>query len=175
MEKLLKDVAVSLLSLAVLAVGRVADGARGLRAGSWPTERRKRALVGSPAARAARAAERERIRALVAALGAVEGVEHLLTQVLDQCVRPSSQGPDHPRGTLLVCRIHARAHFVVRGTSWGPCGGSTRRAWRGGGPTAGGRTRTGAWSTRCAGTAAAASTPTAGGWTPRACPAPAHG
>ncbi|MFF4380961.1 hypothetical protein [Kitasatospora sp. NPDC001547] len=114
MKKLLKDLATSLVGLVVLLVGPVVDGAQSLRARHWPTERRKLRLIDSPRARAARAAERERIRGLVAALGAVEGVEHVLTQVLDQSTRPTFHGSDHPRDTLLVCRIHARAYFVVR-------------------------------------------------------------
>ncbi|MGW7584824.1 hypothetical protein ACWGKU_15730 [Kitasatospora sp. NPDC054768] len=114
MKKLLKDVATSLVHLVVMLVNPVLNGVQSLRAVHWPTERRKLKLVDSPAARAARAAERERIRGLVEALGAVEGVEHVLTQVLDQSTRPSSYGLDHPRDTLLVCRIYARAYFVVR-------------------------------------------------------------
>ncbi|RGD56648.1 hypothetical protein DR950_01520 [Kitasatospora xanthocidica] len=114
MKKLLKDVATSLVYLVVMLVNPLLNGVQSLRAHHWPTERRKLRLIGSPTARAARAAERERIRALVEALGAVEGVEHLLTQVLDQSTRPSTYGLDHPRDTLLVCRIHARAYFVVR-------------------------------------------------------------
>ncbi|MFJ6770357.1 hypothetical protein ACIQOV_05160 [Kitasatospora sp. NPDC091257] len=114
MKKLLKDVATSLVHLVVMLVNPVLNGVQSLRAVHWPTERRKLKLVDSRAARAARVAERERIRGLVEALGAVEGVEHVLTQVLDQSTLPSSYGLDHPGDTLLVCRIYARAYFVVR-------------------------------------------------------------
>ncbi|MFE4519346.1 hypothetical protein ACFRMQ_34785 [Kitasatospora sp. NPDC056783] len=114
MKKLLKDVAKSSFHLVGMPLYRLVDGARDLRALNWPTERRKVRLVNSPRARAARAAERERIRALVEAMGAVPGVEHVLTQVQDLSTRPSFHGRDHPRDTLLVCRLHARAFFVVR-------------------------------------------------------------
>ncbi|MFE5587452.1 hypothetical protein, partial [Kitasatospora sp. NPDC056531] len=83
----------------------------------WPGDRRLRALAESPQAQALRAAERERIRRLVEALGAVEGVEHLLTRVADHCDRPSSLGA---LGTTvegraaLLCRMAATAYFVTR-------------------------------------------------------------
>ncbi|MBD0672634.1 hypothetical protein [Streptomyces sp. CBMA156] len=114
MKAFLHNVLKSVLYLVGMPVFRAVEGVRSLSAQRWPTERRRLALVRSPRARAARAAERERIRGLVGALGAVEGVEHVVTQVLDQSVRPTFHGPDHPRNTLLVCEIHARAYFVVR-------------------------------------------------------------
>ncbi|MET8544323.1 hypothetical protein ABZW03_27325 [Kitasatospora sp. NPDC004799] len=114
MKKLLKDLAMSLLLLVAMLVNPLLNGAQSLAAQRWPTERRKLKLVDTPRARAARAAERERIRGLVEALGAVEGVEHVLTQVLDQSTRPTFHDRDSPRHTLLVCRIYARAYFVVR-------------------------------------------------------------
>ncbi|MFJ9844131.1 hypothetical protein ACIRYZ_27470 [Kitasatospora sp. NPDC101155] len=83
----------------------------------WPGDRRLRALADSPQARALRKAERERFRGLVEALGAVEGVEHLLTLVADHCDRPSSFGA---LGTTvegraaLLCRMSATAYFVTR-------------------------------------------------------------
>ncbi|MGW3076491.1 MULTISPECIES: hypothetical protein [unclassified Kitasatospora] len=114
MKAFLEKVATNLVYLVGMLANPLLNGAQELRASRWPTERRKLRLIDSPTARAARAAERERFRGLVEALGAVEGVEHVLTQVLDQSTRPTFHGLDHPRDTLLVCRIHARAYFVVR-------------------------------------------------------------
>lgn len=113
MKRVLKDVVKSLVCLVVLMVAPLVDGLGSLRQ-RWPTERRLHVLARSPRARAAREAERERIRGLVGALGAVAGVEHVLTQVSDYCVRPSSFGLSRHSGLLLVCRIYARAYFVVR-------------------------------------------------------------
>ncbi|MFJ9446700.1 hypothetical protein ACIRRH_33300 [Kitasatospora sp. NPDC101235] len=114
MKAFLEKVATNLVYLVGMLVNPLLNGVQELRALHWPTERRKLKLVNSPTAQAARAAERERIRGLVEALGAVEGVEHVLTQVLDQSTRPTFHGSDHPRDTLLVCRIYARAYFVIR-------------------------------------------------------------
>ncbi|MFF2146828.1 hypothetical protein [Kitasatospora sp. NPDC058190] len=82
-----------------------------------PGDGRLRALADSPQARALREAERERFRGLVAGLGAVDGVEHLLTRVADHCDRPSSFGA---LGTTvegraaMLCRMSASAYFVTR-------------------------------------------------------------
>ncbi|MFJ8623472.1 hypothetical protein ACIRD3_11585 [Kitasatospora sp. NPDC093550] len=106
----------SFLTLLLYPLTRLWDGLQAVR-GRWPTERRLRALADSPRARAARAAELERIRRLVEALGAVEGVEHVLTHVLDHRTRP------RPLDVLdrlsdaeavLICRLHARAYYVIR-------------------------------------------------------------
>ncbi|MFH9347573.1 hypothetical protein [Kitasatospora sp. NPDC017646] len=92
---------------------------RGLEASRriWPTDRRLRALADSPRARCARQAERERIERMVAALEAVEGMEHLLTRISDHCGRPESfdiHAPG-PEGRLaLVCRMTASAYFATR-------------------------------------------------------------
>lgn len=114
MKALLEKLATNLVYLVGMLLNPLLNGVQEQRALRWPTERRKLKLIDSPTARAARAAERERIRAVVEALGAVEGVEHVLTQVLDQSTRPTFYDRDNPRHTLLVCRIHARAYFVVR-------------------------------------------------------------
>ncbi|MGW1177157.1 hypothetical protein ACWD4P_26005 [Kitasatospora sp. NPDC002543] len=114
MKSFLEKVATNLVYFVGMLVNPLLNGAQDLWAVNWPTERRKLRLIGSPRAREARAAERERFRVMVEALGAVEGVEHVLTQVLDQSTRPTFHGRDHPRDTLLVCRLHARAYFVVR-------------------------------------------------------------
>ncbi|MEV7599033.1 hypothetical protein AB0O91_16785 [Kitasatospora sp. NPDC089797] len=92
---------------------------RALEAGrrAWPTDRRLRALADSPPARAARAAERQRIGRTVAALGAVAGVEHLLTRISDHCDRPQAFGihAPGPQGRpALVCRMSASAYFATR-------------------------------------------------------------
>ncbi|MFF7995671.1 hypothetical protein ACFZDG_38600 [Kitasatospora xanthocidica] len=106
----------SVLHLLLYPLTRLWDVLQELR-GRWPTERRKAALINAPKVRAARAAELERIQGLVAALGAVEGVEHLLTQVRDFSVPPRAV-LDRTRlsdaDALLICRIHARAYYVVR-------------------------------------------------------------
>ncbi|MEU1289929.1 hypothetical protein [Kitasatospora sp. NPDC005856] len=114
MKAFLEKLATNLMYLIGMLLNPLLNGVQEQRALRWPTERRKLKLIDAPAARAARAAERERIGTVVEALGAVEGVEHVLTQVLDQSTRPTFHGLDHPRDTLLVCRIHARAYFVVR-------------------------------------------------------------
>ncbi|MFJ8475639.1 hypothetical protein [Kitasatospora sp. NPDC094011] len=84
---------------------------------AWPTDRRLRALADSPPARAAREAERRRIERAAAALGAVAGVEHLLTRISDHCDRPEAfeiHAPG-PQGRLaLVCRMRASAYFATR-------------------------------------------------------------
>ncbi|MEU9042987.1 MULTISPECIES: hypothetical protein [unclassified Kitasatospora] len=106
----------SILYLLLYPLSRLWEAFRALRA-HWPTDRRMVALIHSPRARAARAAERERIRELVDALGAVEGVEHVLTQVRDFSVRPDGLAVLHSLSdadALLLCRISARAYFVVR-------------------------------------------------------------
>ncbi|MFJ9776780.1 hypothetical protein ACIRVF_37045 [Kitasatospora sp. NPDC101157] len=93
--------------------GRGLEASRRIR----PTDRRLRALADSLPARAARQAERERIERTVAALAAVEGVEHLLTRISDHCDRPESfdiHAPG-PEGRLaLVCRMTASAYFATR-------------------------------------------------------------
>ncbi|MER7585364.1 hypothetical protein [Kitasatospora sp. NPDC097691] len=105
------------LQLLLYPLIKLFDAVQSGMRGHWPTERRMRALAFSPRARAARAAERERIQGLVDALGAVEGVEHLLTQVSDHCVRPSALGLFRTTSdgrALMVCRMYARAYFVIR-------------------------------------------------------------
>jgi hypothetical protein len=83
----------------------------------WPGDGRLRALAGSPSAEAARSAERELFRGLVEALGAVEGVEHLLTRVADHCDRPSSFGALSTTvegRSAMLCRMSATAYFATR-------------------------------------------------------------
>jgi Asp-tRNA(Asn)/Glu-tRNA(Gln) amidotransferase C subunit len=106
----------SFLTLLLYPLMKLWDGLQTVR-GRWPTERRLRALAASPRAQAARAAELGRIRQLVEALGAVEGVEHVLTRVLDSRTRPRPlELLDRlsDAEALLNCRLHARAYFVIR-------------------------------------------------------------
>ncbi|MFI8460445.1 hypothetical protein [Kitasatospora sp. NPDC085464] len=104
------------LQLLLYPLIKLFDALQGVR-GHWPTERRMRALASSPRARAARASERQRIEGVVDALGAVEGVEHVLTLVSDYSLAPSAFGLFRTTSegrALMVCRMYARAYFVIR-------------------------------------------------------------
>ncbi|MGW2491801.1 hypothetical protein ACWCV9_31905 [Streptomyces sp. NPDC001606] len=70
----------------------------------------------SPEAKSHRAAAERRIHALVARLGAVEGLEHIGTRLTDTCYQPHSSLFDSDRSSnSLECRMGAVAYFGVRG------------------------------------------------------------
>ncbi|MFE2108625.1 hypothetical protein ACFXAF_22580 [Kitasatospora sp. NPDC059463] len=68
--------------------------------------------AGTPQARAALAAERAVIEGLIARLGAVDGVVHVVTQVDDRRITPE-RGLDPGRRLELVCQLAATAYFAT--------------------------------------------------------------
>lgn len=81
-----------------------------------PDDKKLRALATSDAAKAGRAQAEQRIRSLVDRLSSVDGLDHVSTQLLDDCSRPATQallGSSDPQHAL-VCDMNAVAYFGVR-------------------------------------------------------------
>jgi hypothetical protein len=82
-----------------------------------PTDKELRTQATSPETESRRAAEEQKMRALIARLTAVEGLEHLLTRSIDSCQRPAngSMFENNQSPYALTCSTRADAYFGVRG------------------------------------------------------------
>ncbi|TXJ82028.1 hypothetical protein E2C11_09830 [Streptomyces lavendulae] len=82
-----------------------------------PSEKKLRTQATSPAAESRRAAEEQKMRALIERLTAVEGLEHVLTRFVDTCARPynGSIFENNESPYTLKCDMRAVAYFGVRG------------------------------------------------------------
>lgn len=71
----------------------------------------------SPQAASRRAVEEQGMRAVLARLTAVEGLEHVLTRFRDSCARPAKRSvfENNPSPYVLECRMEVDAYFGVRG------------------------------------------------------------
>ncbi|MFF8768647.1 hypothetical protein [Kitasatospora sp. NPDC015120] len=78
-----------------------------------PSDRALRARAVSPEAQAARARELARIDALVARLGGVPGVTHLLTRLSDRCFRTDHSYASGVRQWHMVGQITGAAYFAT--------------------------------------------------------------
>lgn len=82
-----------------------------------PSEKKLLTQATSPAAESRRAAEEQKMRALVERLTAVEGLEHVLTRFVDTCARPYNgsifENKESPY--TLECDMRTVAYFGVQG------------------------------------------------------------
>ncbi|MGW7724986.1 hypothetical protein ACWGJ6_16730 [Streptomyces canus] len=107
-----------------------------------PADKELRARATSSEAESRRSREEEKMRALIARLTAVEGLEHLLTRSVDSCQGPQkgSLFENNRSPYVLTCSMQADAYFGVRGeitevlsriraagiATWGPQDGEGR-------------------------------------------------
>ncbi|MYT29048.1 MULTISPECIES: hypothetical protein [unclassified Streptomyces] len=82
-----------------------------------PSEKELRRQATSPEAESRRAVEERKVRALIARLTAVEGLEHVLTRVTDSCARPynGSIFENNRSSYVLKCSMEAVAYFGLQG------------------------------------------------------------
>ncbi|WP_274911216.1 hypothetical protein [Streptomyces sp. WZ-12] len=82
-----------------------------------PSKKALHARAMSPAAESRRAEEERKMRALIARLAAVPGLEHVLTHFTDSCTRPynGSIFENNRSPHVLRCDMQAVAYFGVQG------------------------------------------------------------
>jgi hypothetical protein len=107
-----------------------------------PADKELRTQATSSEAESRRAREEQKMRALIARLTAVEGLEHLLTRSIDSCHGPQDGSifENNRSPYALTCSMRADAYFGVRGeitgvlsriraasiATWGPQDGEGR-------------------------------------------------
>lgn len=82
-----------------------------------PAAQELRAQATCPQTSSRRAAEEQGMRAVIARLIALEGLEHVLTRPRDSCARPTKHSvfENNPSHDVLECRMDADVYFGVRG------------------------------------------------------------